>query len=262
MPVVLDEIEYTLSAEELAKSGGLAQRIDPRVKVVGFAAIIISVVVVHKLFIIAGLFTLGVIIALASSIPIRTLASRVWIAVLLFTGTIAAPAIFLTAGDVVYRVPVLHWPVTAQGLASASYLLARAETTATFSLLLVLTTPWMHLLKALRTFGAPVVLIVILGMTYRYIFVLLRTAHDMFESRRSRMVGRLSGQERRRVIVNSAGVLLSKTFQLSGEVYLAMQSRGFRGPVYILDEFRTSRADWIALSLLLMVATLALCVGR
>jgi cobalt/nickel transport system permease protein len=258
----LDHLEYTLSAEELAKVKGLAQRIDPRVKVVGFAAIIISVVVVHRLSVIAALFALGLIVALASRIPVRTLASRVWLAVLLFTGSIAFPAIFLTTGHVLYRVPVLHWPVTAQGLASASYLVARAETTATFSLLLVLTTPWTQVLKSLRAFGAPVVLIVILGMTYRYIFILLRTAHDMFEARRSRMVGRLPGHERRRVAANSVGVLLSKTFQLSGEVYLAMQSRGFRGPVYVLDEFRTSQADWIALAVLLMVATLAICLGR
>lgn len=258
----LDHLEYTLSAEELAKVKGLAQRIDPRVKVVGFAAIIVSVIVVRRLTVIGALFALAVIIALASRIPIRTLASRVWISVLLFTGVVAVPAIFLTAGNVIYRVPLLHWPISAQGIASASYLIARAETTATFSLLLILTTPWTHVLKSLRTFGAPVVLIVILGMTYRYIFVLLRTAHDMFESRRSRIVGRLPGREARKIAVNSAGVLLSKTFQLSGEVYLAMQSRGFRGPVYILDQFHAKTADWIALTILMMVATIAIYLGR
>lgn len=258
----LDQLEYTLSAEELAKVKGLAQSIDPRVKVAGFGAIIVSVVVVQRLAVIAALFALGLMIALASRIPLRTLASRVWLTVLLFTGAIAVPAIFLTTGHVLYRVPALHWPVTAQGLASASYLIARAETTATFSLLLVLTTPWTQVLKSLRAFGAPVVLIVILGMTYRYIFVLLRTAHDMFESRRSRTVGRLPSQDQRKVAANSVGVLVSKTFQMSGEVYLAMQSRGFRGPVYVLDDFRTSQADWIALTVLLMVATLAICLGR
>ena len=27
-------------------------------------------------------------------------------------------------------------------------------------------------------------------------------------------------------------------------MYLAMQSRGFRGEVYVLDDFRMQRADW------------------
>jgi len=257
----LDHIEYTLSAEELARGRGLAQRIDPRVKVVGFVALVIGVVAVHRLAVVGALFAVGLAIALASHIPVRTLASRVWIAVLFFTGTIALPAIFLTPGQALYQVPVLHWTITAQGVTSASLLLARAETTATFSLLLVLTTPWMQVLKSLRTFGLPVVLVVILGMTYRYIFVLLRTAHDMFESRRSRMLGRLPLGERRKVAVNSVGVLLSKTFQLSGEVYLAMQSRGYRGEVYLLHDFHMRSSDWTALAVLLSAGATAFWLG-
>ena len=57
---------------------------------------------------------------------------------------------------------------------------------------MVLCTPWSYLLKALRVLRLPVVLVVVLGMTYRYIFLLLRNAHDMFTSRKSRMVGRLT----------------------------------------------------------------------
>ena len=48
--------------------------------------------------------------------------------------------------------------------------------------------------------------------------------------------------------VASAGVLLSRTFQLSGDVYLAMQARGFRGEVYLLDDFAMTRLDWLALA--------------
>jgi cobalt/nickel transport system permease protein len=258
----LDHLEYTLSAEELAQRPGWAQGIDPRVKLAAFAALVVSVVAVHRLAVIAALFGLGMVIAVVSHIPLGTLASRVWIAVLLFTGVIALPAIFLTRGQVLYVVPILNWAITQQGLSSASYLLARAETTATFSLLLVLTTPWMHVLKSLRAFGIPVVLVVILGMTYRYIFVLLRTAHDMFESRRSRMLARPPAKEQRRMAMNSAGVLLSKTFQLSGEVYLAMQSRGFRGEVYLLNDFRMRGADWLALPLVLIVSAAAVWWGR
>ena len=46
----------------------------------------------------------------------------------------------------------------------------------------------------------PDVFILILGMTYRYIYLLLHTANDMFLSRKSRMVGRLNGSEDRRMI--------------------------------------------------------------
>jgi energy-coupling factor transporter transmembrane protein EcfT len=60
----------------------------------------------------------------------------------------------------------------------------------------------------------------------------------------------------------SAGVLLSKSLQLSGDVYLAMRSRGFRGEVYLLDEFRTGWFDWLMLALFAAVAILAFWFAR
>lgn len=254
--------ERALYAEALAKTDGLLQRLDPRVKVIGLLSLIVAAALAHNLAIILSLFMLAIMLALLSQVPLRTLAARVWISAFLFTGTIALPAIFITPGRVVYRLPWLDWPITAQGLMSATYLLARVETAATFSILLILCTPWTHVLKALRVLRVPVVIVVILGMTHRYIFLLLETTRDMFESRRSRMVGALGGRDRRRMAVASVGVLLSKSFYLSHEVYLAMRSRGFRGEVFILDEFRMRRRDWVWLAGFLALAVLAFWMGR
>jgi energy-coupling factor transporter transmembrane protein EcfT len=84
----------------------------------------------------------------------------------------------------------------------------------------------------------------------------------MFESRKSRSVGDFAGAERRKVAIASAGVLLSKTYRLSGEVYLAMQSRGFRGEVYVLDDFRMRSVDWMALTMFAGLAAAAAWAGR
>jgi len=107
-----------------------------------------------------------------------------------------------------------------------------------------------------------VVFVVTLGMTYRYILLLLQTAHDIFESRRSRIVGKLEAAEGRRVAASSAGVLMSKSLQLSGDVYSAMLSRGFRGEVYVLDDFRTSTIDWIMLAAFVLLASGGFYFGR
>jgi energy-coupling factor transporter transmembrane protein EcfT len=117
-------------------------------------------------------------------------------------------------------------------------------------------------LKALRILKCPVVLVAILGMTYRYIFVILQTAFDMFESRKSRTVGALEPRERRRLAASAVGVLMSKSFQLSGDVHLAMKSRGFRGEVYVLQEFRARPADWCWLAAFVFSAMAATWLGR
>ena len=254
-------MERALYAEELAKIDGLLQRLDPRVKLIGLLALIVAAALSRNILVILGLFATAIVLALLSHVPIRTLATRVWLSALLFTGLLALPAIFITPGRVLYHLPLLGWPVTAQGLGAASYLITRVETAATFALLLILCTPWTYVLKALRVLRVPVVFIVILGMTYRYIFLMLQTARDMFESRQSRMVGTLESADRRRLASASVGVLLGKSFQLSNEVYLAMLSRGFRGEVYTLDEFQMRARDWAALAGFVVLAALAFWLG-
>jgi cobalt/nickel transport system permease protein len=255
-------LQQSFDAEELAKKKGLLQRLDPRIKVVAVWPLSVIAALARQLYVIGALFAFAITMALLSQVPLGTLAKRVWLAVLTFTGLISVPALFLTPGRAIYSLPLLSWTVTAQGLRAAIYLIMRAETAATFSVLVVLCTPWSSVLKALRVLRMPTVLVVILGMTYRYIFLLLRTAHDMFESRKSRMVGQLEGRELRRAATASAGVLMSKTLHLSEDVYLAMRSRGFRGEVHVLDEFRTGWFDWVMLGLFTAIASLALWFGR
>jgi len=259
---LVDALEYAFYAEELAKEDGLLQKLDPRVKIVAVLPLIVIAALARRLWLIAALFAIAVVLALLSKVPLATLAKRVWLGVLTFTGLISLPALFLTPGQAIYRLPLLGWTVTAPGLRAAVYLITRAETAATFSVLLVLCTPWSSVLKALRVLRLPIVLVVILGMTYRYIFLLLRNAQDMFTSRKSRIVGRLDGPEKRRAAAASAGVLISKTIQLSGDVYLAMRSRGFQGEVFVLDEFQTHWFDWAVLALFISVALVAFWFGR
>jgi cobalt/nickel transport system permease protein len=57
-------------------------------------------------------------------------------------------------------------------------------------------------------------------------------------------------------------VLLSKSYHLSNDVHLAMQSRGFRGEVYLLDDFEIQLADWAWLMCFFAVATIVIWMGR
>jgi cobalt/nickel transport system permease protein len=249
---------HALDAETLNTRNGLLQGLDPRIKLIGLLALIFSGVLTKSLIVLAALFLLTLLLALFSQVTVARLARQVWISVLLFTGVIALPALVLVPGHPLWHIPLLHWTVTEQGLRSAIFLIGRAETSTTLALLLILTTPWTHVLKAMRSLGVPVVMVAILGMTYRYIFVLLHTATQMFEARRSRIVAPMNGRQKRQMVTAAAGVLLDKSFQLSAEVHLAMLSRGYRGEVHLLDEFRTRRRDWCALGCAMAVPLLIL----
>jgi cobalt/nickel transport system permease protein len=256
-----EALEQTLAAEESARGPGVLQSLDPRVKLAGLLSLVVSAALSRRLGAMAALFALGIALAVASRLSLAALAKRVWLVAFAFTFMIAAPALFLTPGQPLWTLPG-GLTITTQGARSAVLLLARVEAAVTLSALLVLTTPWMHLLKALRTLLVPVEVILLLAMTHRYVVLLTETANQMFASRQSRMVGRLSGREQRRLMVNSGGVLLSKTLEMGNQVFWAMQARGFRGEVRLLNEFRLRTRDYLAIGGFAAAFTAAVLAGR
>lgn len=259
---LLDTLEQASESDQMARADGFLQKLDPRTKLVSMLALVVAAALARNLFSIAVLFAIAAFAALISRIRFAYLGRRIWFPILPFTAVIAGPALFITPGPVLARVPLLGLPVTQTGLSAALYLLARVETTATLLALLVFTTPWSHVLKAMRVLGVPVILVVTFSTTIRYIFLLLRTALEMFESRKSRLVGVLPGPERRRLAAAGAGVLLTKTLQLGDEVFSAMQARGFRGEVYVLDDFAMKSRDWSVLAAALALTAGAVALGR
>jgi cobalt/nickel transport system permease protein len=259
---MLHAMERASAADRSAESAGWLQRLDPRVKLAGFCALIVAVALSHRIDVLLALAAAGLALVVASRLPFKAVVSGVSFATLAFSAVLALPAVVLTPGQPVARVPGPGWAITAQGLTTAGYLVLRTAATTTFAFLLVFSTRWSHVLKALRAFRVPVVVVVVLGMTYRYILLLLDTAHDMFVARRSRSVGPLAGADRRRLLTQSAGVLLSKSLHVSGEVFLAMQARGFRGEAFVLDDFDMRPADWTALASFAAAAAAAIWAGR
>jgi cobalt/nickel transport system permease protein len=242
-------MEHALDAESLSTRQGLLQQLDPRIKLLSLLAMLSATLLVQQLTSLLLLLGLAILLARCSQVSLRQLYRQAWLSVLLFSGVLALPALFLVPGETLFTLPLLGWHVSRQGLLSAALLLGRAEVSASFALLLILSTPWMHVLKAMRSLGVPVLLVALLGMTHRYVFVLLQTASQMFEARRSRMVAAPSGRLARQLVASSGGVLLGKAFQLSSDVHLAMVARGYRGDIYLLHSFHTRQRDWYALLL-------------
>ncbi len=255
-------VSKALQSEQAATQPGLLQHLDPRVRVLGILALVVSVILCRRPEAIAAIFVVAVALAVASRVSLASLAKRVWLVVLGFSGVIAVPALFLTPGEPLVTARALHLSISVQGVRTAVLLVLRVETAATLTTVLVLATSWTHILKALRSLRLPAEVVTMLAMTHRYVFLLIETANQMFESRQSRTVGILSGAERRRMTTRTAGVLLSKSIELSQEVYLAMLSRGFRGDVRLLSDFRLQPRDYVSLTAFFLTACGAVWMGR
>ncbi|MDR3629494.1 MAG: cobalt ECF transporter T component CbiQ [Desulfocapsaceae bacterium] len=258
---ITETLERSLFAEAISLKSGLFQSLDPRVKVLATLAMLIGVALSRSVWIIGGVYLLALYFARASAIPMDFFIRRVWLAVFLFTGLIAVPALFITPGPALLHLP---WGlvITQTGARSMVFLLLRVGTSVSLVLLLILTTPWNTVLGALSVLKIPDVFVMILGMTCRYIFLLLHIANDMFLSRKSRVVGRLSGSEERHMLAVVGATLLSKSLNMSSEVYLAMVSRGYRGTAVTFKPFRMRIRDWSWTAIFVVITALILSFGH
>jgi cobalt/nickel transport system permease protein len=262
-------LEETLFAEEIARGKGLLQSLDPRVKLLGALALLIAASLSRSLPVLAGLYLLTLPVAAASRVPPGYYFKRVWVFMPFFTGIIALPALFspLSPGAPLITLidltsPRVYLAITIPGVLTVAFLLLRVTTSVSIAVLLILTMRWEVLLKALRVLRMPQGLVLVLGMTYRYIYLLLHTANDIFLARQSRLVGRISGVEGRRWLAATLGTLFAKSYMLSDEIYQAMQSRGFCGEAQLIDTFAWRSADWLWLATFLLVAAAAVWLGR
>jgi cobalt/nickel transport system permease protein len=257
-------IERAVFTEEHARSLGWLQAVDPRAKLAMFLAVVLAASLTGSIGALVGLYAVVLVAAAASRIPFDFFVRRVWLGVPLFAGIVVIPSIFMVPGPRLFDValgPLVISP-SIPGLVGAALFVARVGVSVSLAVLLVLTTPWADLLKSLQAIRVPQVFILVLAMTYRYVFLFLHLANGMFEARKSRVVAHTSGAEQRRWIAGTVGNLMNRSVKMSGDVYAAMVARGFSGTIRSFSAYRMRRSDWLSLAGALVVAVTAVAVGR
>jgi cobalt/nickel transport system permease protein len=257
-------LRQAMFSDDVAHETGLLQRIEPRVKLVTLVSLLVVVGLVGSVPVLLGCYAGTVALAAASRVPVPFFLRRVWLFVPIFTGIVVLPATLsvVTPGDVV--LVLWHWHgsaegFTAQGLHSAGLIVTRVATSISLVVLLTPTTPWTRLLAALRALAVPRIFILVIGMAYRYLFLLLTAVTDMYTARKARSAG--AGPhtaEGRRFVAASAGALFGKAHQLSEEVHQAMTARGYRGEARTLAADRPGPVDalWTVAAAAVAVAVL------
>ncbi len=258
---LVELIRGALASEEIAARRGLLQRLDARAKLLGMLGLLIATGLVRHIQVLLALYALTLVLAAASLISLGWFIKRAWLFVPIFTAVIVAPAMlsFVTPGEIV--LPLGSWfghevGLTRQGLTSAGLIVCRVATSISLVVLLTLTTSWTRLLAALRSLFVPRLLVLVLGMAYRYLFVLLDSVVEMATARRARTVAARRDRHGERAIANfSVGALFGRAHSLSEEIHQAMLARGWRGEVVSLERSRIGAADVASL-----VACLALAI--
>jgi len=261
-------LKETIFSEHLANAKGMLQNIDPRVKLFTIVFLLAVTAVVRHIPTLAGLYVFTLMLAYFSKVPLVFFVKRIWLFIPLFTGIIVLPSVFniFRPGDPLitflnFGHPVdlgfFHLPntvaITRQGLTGAGLIILRVGVSVSLAVLLTITTRWSALLKALRVFFVPRIFIMVLEMTYRYIFLLLTVVTDIFEARKSRSLGESNTREHRRFLSAGIGTVFGKAYFLGEEIHDAMISRGYSGEAKVLNMFRLTAQDVVWVILIMVI---------
>ncbi|HEY9641149.1 MAG TPA: cobalt ECF transporter T component CbiQ [Coleofasciculaceae cyanobacterium] len=125
------------------------------------------------------------------------------------------------------------------GIQQAGELGARAITSTACIYFIILTIPFSEILQVLRRIGCPALLTELLMLMYRFIFVLLHTAKELWTAQQSR-----GGYRTRKLWMNSLGLLigqlLRRTLENYRQISLTLESRGFTGDFRVCHSRRYS----------------------
>ncbi len=177
-----------------------------------------------------------------SELGIGFILRRSWIA--LPFALAALPVIFTLNGEPLFTLALGTWQITASsaGLERFFGILFKAWCSVQVAALLAATTPQTQLLLALRWLRIPRLLVSIVGLMWRYLYLLVEESGRLMRARTSRSAAspdpahRMGGTViwRARVTGGMAGSLMVRSLERSERVYAAMLARGYDGEIRTL----------------------------
>jgi cobalt/nickel transport system permease protein len=236
-----------LENEDLARSDGALQRLDPRVRLGTVVLLAVTVSFLHSIPAIVTVIVATMALAAASCVPVASFTRKVWTAAGFFAVLLAAPAMtgWISPGQEIVGHGALS--ITVEGVVVATRLVLRVVAGAGIGLLVVWTTRWSDLLGGLTAMRMPDVIVATLAMTQQQIVSLMRTVENIHLARESRMLGTGTAGENRAWVVDRMAFVANRSFRTADEVYDAMLARGFAGDWPTLRRLRMTMRDgvWI-----------------
>jgi cobalt/nickel transport system permease protein len=246
---------------ESTTQDGLFQKLDSRIKILFmlFFLIIISIKkdIQSEILILLIIFLL----VITSKLRLLNFYKLVFFFSFIFGFLIALPSSFnlITKGEIIF--PLLHLDVpidfwiyhipseiglTLEGLSSTVMLTLRVINSISISLLIIYTTPFAEIIRAMKILRIPDTFLMILSITYKYIFIFARTVEDIYFSMKSRITGSLTKSEMRNLITGRMAFMFKKSRITCEEVFRAMSSRGFSNEIRIFSFNKMKLIDWFA----------------
>ena len=260
---------------ELSSKDGFLQKIDARIKVLFLLFFVIIVSLKRSLLpeLYIGFFVF--VLVLLSRLRMVMFYKRVFFLGFFFGFLVAFPAAFnvITKGEIIGPVIKLSRPlnfwiyhipadigITREGIYGVARLTMRVINSLSLSFLVLYTTPFPEIVRALKVLKVPDTFLIILSLCYKYIFIFSKTVEDMHLAKKSRMVREASNTEAREWIAGRMAFIFRKSRMRCEEVFNAMIGRGFSDTIKLYSIRKMRPRDWYVGILFLFIGVLFLLI--
>lgn len=247
---------------------GFLQILDARVKIVLLVSYALLISVVHKVPNLICIFALILLLYLFSAISLRMVYKKVFVYSFFFGFLVFVPAALniITPGKIVFTLLqmesdkqfwIYHIPaqigITYEGIGVVVRLYLKVVNSIALALLVLYTTPFEGIVKALKVFRVPDMFLLIITLTYKFIFILSHTVEETFFALKLRWWGKIKKLDADNIVAGRVAYIFRKSWHRYEEIYRAMVARGFSGKVnlYYLQKFRIW--DFVAILVFLAI---------
>ena len=239
-------------ARQITKSDHILSRLDPRVKFLSYATLLVMAISCRGFFLPVLLTAVSIAFCIDLGVRPKSLlihfaeplfiAFMVVLLKLFFSGTVPLFSMHLLGID---------WVGHRDGLRAGLLIAARMGGAVSLTALLGFSTPFTELLGALAWLRVPWGFIEISLFAWRYLFVLLDDAETIYAAQKNRLgyAGIMRGA---RSFGTLAGALVIKAFDNSKSIATAMEQRGYDGTMPLM---RQKPFNYLDMAVFLLILT-------
>lgn len=238
------------------------RRLHPAGVVVALLALLVAISLGNNLRAQGFAALMALVLLLFSRVPFQEIYRKVLVLSVVFGLLIYLPATLnlVSPGKIILSLwkpgRPLHWwiytipaevGITDQGLYGLAIFFLRVMNSILLALTFVYAASFVRILKGLKILLVPDFFTMILGLAYRYIFILAKTIGEAYFALKSRLFGVLDDKSVRNIVTGRMFYIFSKSKYNYEQTYMAMVSRGYSGKVRLAENTRFRTADLLFL---------------
>jgi cobalt/nickel transport system permease protein len=264
-----DFVSKGYSQYESASTSGMMQQLDSRTKLLFLLSNIILASCLQHIVVLAFLLTFVLILFPISNLDLlRPFKIAFW-PVFFFGIILIAPASLnvISGGEIKWMIAnfqdehnfwIYHIPdkigISMEGLQVVTRLFLRISLSIILTLLIIYSTSFAEIIKALRMFRIPAIFLLSITLSYKFIFILSKTTSETYFAMRTHWMKREKNDESSKIIAGRIAFVFRKSWLKYEEVYMAMQARGFSGKLQLSYPSELHKSDYLFSALIISLA--------